>query len=222
MFDESETHRQISTRRLISLLQSTTLRRTKELLHLPDITDITRTVELSESERKQYNAAKEAMNRKLRIRVDETGALSKFGMFQIQLQLRILCNHGTWQHQFHWARANRLDEQEDALSSTNYAGEVRCSACLQLVPLIDSNSVHRRYQLNCSHILCSDCLDDNDLGLMDSTIKRQCPQCLASGDFTQRGDKDGISDTYFHPHGYSAKMEVLISDLSYDIDKSKK
>src|ERR1700760_334922 len=85
MIEESEQHRQICTRRLISLLQSCSLRRTKELLDLPDISDKTRAVKLTPQEWKQYNTSKDSMNRKLRIRVNNTSMLSKFGMFQIQL-----------------------------------------------------------------------------------------------------------------------------------------
>jgi SNF2 domain-containing protein len=226
MFDESDHHRHLLTKRLISLLQSTTLRRTKELLHLPDITDTPRTVEFSEDEWKQYYACKEAMNRRLRFAVDETGALSRFGLFQIQLQLRILCNHGTWQHHFHWARANRLDEQEDALASTNYAGETRCSACLQLVPLVDS-SIYQGSQWNCSHVLCSDCLNEDTLNSAGISATQKCPQCVASGIFARSNGKvldsyHTMSERYFQPQGYSSKMKALMSDLSKDIDVTKK
>jgi SWI/SNF-related matrix-associated actin-dependent regulator of chromatin subfamily A3 len=222
MIEESEKHRQICTRRLISILQSCSLRRTKELLHLPDITDTARKIELSEHEWKQYNASKESMNRRLRTTVDETSVLSRFGMFQIQLQLRILCNHGTWQHQFHWARGNRLDEQEDALASIEYAGETRCSACRQLVPLIDTNSVYNRSASNCKHVICSDCFEGHESGIENGSTK-QCPQCIASGIFVQKkhGEDSGF-ETYFQPQGYSSKMEALISDLSRDIGTTKR
>ena len=222
MIEESEAHRQICTRRLISLLQSCSLRRTKELLHLPDIKDITRLVELSDGEWKQYNTSKDSMNRKLRTTVDETSVLSRFGMFQIQLQLRILCNHGTWQHLFHWARGNRLDEQEDALASIDYSGEVKCSACRQLVPLMDTNSVYNRFQSNCAHNLCSDCLNAYDPISGDKSIQ-QCPQCLASGIITESpgsipSSQETTAENYFQQSGQSSKMDALISDLGVDIE----
>jgi SWI/SNF-related matrix-associated actin-dependent regulator of chromatin subfamily A3 len=226
MYDASEAHRQLCTQRLIDLMQSSSLRRTRELLDLPDITDVPRHVQLSPPEWKQYNTTKDAMNRRLRIGLDESGSVSKFGMFQIQLQLRLLCNHGTWQHHFHWARADRLDEKEDALCSLGFAGEVRCSACLQLVPLIDSNSVYRNFRSSCTHKLCSDCLLESRWTCSDNNDTQNCPQCVATGVITWNIDGSSEQQSeeagYFRKTGVSSKIEALLVDISQDLEDTIK
>lgn len=222
-FYENEGRRAVATQNLISLLESLCLRRSKVLLHLPEPQQRFRTIEFSKEERDQYENTKGTMNRALRERVSEAHNQSTFGMFQIQLQLRLLCNHGTYQHPFSWARRNLLDEKEDALCSISGSGQVTCSACRQSMPILGSNNIYRRYAENCAHILCSECLVEveEEGGLGENEIAR-CPLCTLSGVSSPSTIHHSKGDTYLLSEGRSSKMEALINDIREDLWKTKR
>jgi len=221
-FNESEERRSIATRNLTLLLESLCLRRSRELLHLPDPENRTRKIEFSQEERGQYDRTMKTMNRTLRQRAGESHSKNIFGMFQIQLQLRILCNHGTYQHPFSWQRRSLLDEREAALCSIGDNSQVNCSACRQSMPMLGSNNVYRPYAQNCAHILCSDCLEENEI---DEEITG-CPLCVISGvPITSAGPRPWASDrseSYLRQEGHSSKMTALITDIRQDLWATKR
>jgi hypothetical protein len=155
---------------------------------------------------------------------------SMFGMFQAQLQLRLLCNHGTFQRSFSWARRSLLNEREDALCAIGRNGEINCSSCRQYMPILGSNNVHRTYAENCGHVLCSECLDENaqDSGEKGNAAPR-CPLCFAVGAPTAAAavecsysSKDGPHDDYFRPQGHSSKVTALMSDVRENLWENKR
>lgn len=219
-FDESEDHRTIASQHLSLLIDAVCLRRTKELLRLPEQQERPRHIEFSPEERKQYENAKAVMIRAMKEQAGEEYRKNKFGMFQAQLQLRLLCNHGTFQHAFSWKnQRSSLEEKEDALSSFGYHGEIRCSLCRQAMPILGSNGL--RQANNCAHVLCSECRDPStDDGGNGNTPEGQCPLCRSSfGPGSPNGGQilpslakaDG--DKYFNSIGYSSKMRSLTSDV---------
>ncbi|TVY89545.1 DNA repair protein RAD5B [Lachnellula willkommii] len=221
-FNESEERRAVATRNLTLLLESLCLRRSRELLHLPDSNDRLRVVEFSSKEREQYDQTMKTMNRALRQRAGESHSKNIFGMFQIQLQLRILCNHGTYQHVYSWNRRSMLNEREAALCSVGDTGQVNCSACRQSMPMLGSNNVYRQYTGSCTHVLCSECLEDNEQSDIEAI---DCPLCAMSGvPLTSYGPRTGVGEgheTYLKHEGYSSKMAALISDIREDLWKKK-
>jgi SWI/SNF-related matrix-associated actin-dependent regulator of chromatin subfamily A3 len=229
-FDESEESRTIAARKLGLLLDSLCLRRMTDLLNLPDRQERIRLLELSIQERDQYEKTKAIMIRAVRQRAGEFDRHSMFGMFQAQLQLRILCNHGTFQHSFSWAKRSLLNEREDALCAIGQNGEISCSLCRQAMPILGSNKVHRGYAESCAHVLCEDCLEEsaqerenagNQLG--------QCPLCVPLGMSTtavQVDDtysKKGVAeDDYFRPSGHSSKISALTADVREGLMENKR
>jgi SWI/SNF-related matrix-associated actin-dependent regulator of chromatin subfamily A3 len=220
-FDESEERQAVATQNLSLLLDSLCLRRSKDLLHLPEPQDRVRIIEFSEEERKQYEQTKDKMNRALRQRAGESYSKSIFGLFQVQLQLRILCNHGTYQNSFSWAKRSLLDEREDALCLIGSAGEVNCSACRQSMPILGSNNVYRTYAGNCAHVLCSECLDVSEQITGDIGDKiTKCPLCVVSG--APGTSNEDRNNSYLREEGYSSKMSALVSDIREDLWKTKR
>jgi SWI/SNF-related matrix-associated actin-dependent regulator of chromatin subfamily A3 len=222
-FDESEERRTVATRNLTLLLDSLCLRRSRDLLHLPEPQDRVRIIDFSKEERDQYEQTKKIMNRTLRQRAGESYSKSIFGMFQVQLQLRILCNHGTYQHLFSWARRSLLDEKEDALCLVGSSGEVNCSACRQPMPILGSNNVYRTYAGNCAHVLCSECLEENEQisGDMGNDIAK-CPLCAISAVPISTTRLGAENDSYLRLDGHSSKMNAVISDIRQDLWKTKR
>ena len=226
-FDESQERRDVATGNLTLLLESLCLRRSRELLHLPTPRDRIRSLKFSPEEREQYERTKNIMNRALRQKVGESYSKSILGMFQVQLQLRILCNHGTYQQPFSWTKRSLLDEREDALCSVGTNGEVHCSACRQSLPMLGSNDLYRTYQGSCAHIVCRECLDQNEqISCVAFDTSTKCPLCAVTGIHTSVAWPDGLSqnrnDSYLQQEGHSSKIIALISDIREDLWQTKR
>lgn len=229
-FLEGDERRTIASERLSLLLDSVCLRRTRDLLHLPDPREITRPVELSKEEQSQYNTTMKMMGQALRQKVGEGDKKHLFGMFQAQLQLRILANHGTFQQPFSWNDPRNMQmEREDALCSVGQNGDIVCSRCRQTMPLLGTNRVTRKYPETCAHVLCSECMDEKiQEGATDSDLVFKCPLCypIGPGSTKKAIDTDRASagerhDNYFRPLGYSSKMAAIMEDVQEDLWTTK-
>jgi SWI/SNF-related matrix-associated actin-dependent regulator of chromatin subfamily A3 len=230
-FLEGDERRSIASERLGLLLDSVCLRRTRGLLHLPDPRDVIRSVELSTEERDQYETTKKMMIQTLRHSIGGADKKHLFGMFQAQLQLRILSNHGTFQQPFSWANPRNLQmEQEDALCSVGHDGDIVCSQCRQAMPLLGTNRVARNYSETCAHVLCSECVDEKiQEASSNDRLVFKCPLCYPPGrgstkraidaDRTSAGERN---DSYFRPYGYSSKMAAIMADVQKDLWKTKR
>lgn len=229
-FEKGGDGRTAACERLGLLLDSACLRRTKDLLHLPDQQEITRFLEFSTVEREQYEQTKKIMVRAIRQNVEGVKKKIQLAMFHVLLQLRLLCNHGTFQHHFSWVKPDLLNEQEAALCSVGQNGEVNCSCCRQSLPILGTNRVYRTYVEHCAHVLCLECLDEK---AQESTADEngamlRCPLCPPSLSRMRDAADDGSAkqtdqhDDYFLHQGHSSKMEALISDVQQDLWKRKR
>lgn len=224
-FDEGEKRRQLAIKRFTLLLDSVCLRRTKDLLHLPDQQSWVRSIVMSPEERLQYDQTQSIMFRAVRNQAEHYDQNSTLGMFQVQLQLRILCNHGTWQQPFSWNRhkLHLLDEREAVEASLGRDGEATCSACRQTMPLFGTGSEFRRYA-DCRHILCSECVDQSVPNSRDQ-VSTRCPLCMPlwrPADQICRSKQASQEDTYFREEGRSSKMEALMRDVRHEVWISKR
>ncbi|KAF4957210.1 hypothetical protein FGADI_3275 [Fusarium gaditjirri] len=111
-FDNSFDDPEVVRNRLVMLLEALCLRRTREVLNLPKTRQFVRHLEFSPQEREQYEKTKAVILRNMEHRLGEVKKSSQFGMFQMWLQLRIVCNHGTYQKLFSWHRRSLLEERE--------------------------------------------------------------------------------------------------------------
>ncbi|KAF2630454.1 hypothetical protein BU25DRAFT_335088 [Macroventuria anomochaeta] len=224
-FDEGGRRRQLAIERFTLLLDSVCLRRTKNLLHLPDQQNRVRNITLSPEERSQYDQTSSIMFRAVRNQAEMLDQNSTLGMFQVQLQLRILCNHGTWQQPFSWNRRklHLLDEREAVEASLGRDGEATCSACRQTLPLFGTGSEFRRYA-DCRHILCSECVDES-MPSGENQASTRCPLCVPlwrpanQGHRPKQGSQE---DTYFRTTGRSSKIEALMCDVIQDVWVTKR
>jgi SWI/SNF-related matrix-associated actin-dependent regulator of chromatin subfamily A3 len=227
-FDEGGKRRQLAIERFTLLLDSICLRRTKDLLHLPDQQNFVQRIRMSPEERVQYDQTSSIMFRAVKNQAEKFDQNSTLGMFQVQLQLRILCNHGTWQQLFSWnrRRLHLLDEREAVEASLGRDGEATCSACRQSLPLFGTGSDFRRYP-HCRHILCSECVGQN-MPTSEDQSDDQCPLCIplwrpANQDHVgHRVKQASQEDTYFRTHGKSSKMEALMYDIVQNVWATKR
>jgi SWI/SNF-related matrix-associated actin-dependent regulator of chromatin subfamily A3 len=227
--------------RLVLLLDSLCLRRTKDVLNLPNLRQRIRELKFTHEEHKQYENTKKILVRIIKQRVGEFEKNSKFGLFQAHLQMRIMCNHGTYQQPFSWQRRSFRDEREAAVGAIGSSAEITCSGCQQPMPILGSNRIYNNFVEDCAHVLCSECLEETQNRFMGSQ-RPHCPICLIhssavpslpqptdrNGDIqmsdapvaSAKGEED--DDHYFRHDGYSTKMEHLLKDIKEGLHEAKR
>jgi hypothetical protein len=220
--------REAAKERLRDLLDSVCLRRSTECLNLPPLLEVDRELEFSADEKYQYVTTKELMDRLIREQASNVRSSGNpFGMFQAQLQLRILCNHGTFQK-----RDLRL-EREEALASFGRYGEVGCSFCKETLPMLSAIRAGGS-ESRCRHMLCPDCVADqsdaDDLATGAAPI--ECPVCTSANTKRARIDCHAMKpqfrkDTRQHHHsfnepGTSTKIMALMADLEEGLMETKR
>jgi SWI/SNF-related matrix-associated actin-dependent regulator of chromatin subfamily A3 len=221
--------RERASHRLTQLIDSTCLRRTRGLLHLPNQRERVQYLDFSAEEKAQYKRTKLQMSRRM-YRADAFSRKGDtFGQFHVQLQLRIFCNHGTFQDPFSWLRHDQRSEREDLFYLRNGQGhkEAKCSLCRQWLPYLTRDQIYRTVTKRCAHVLCEPCLE---LQLEHGAQTRGlpvCPVCVriphgatSSNRLTPPSSQD--SDHYFLPKGISTKMNALMEDLLEGLFETKR
>jgi SWI/SNF-related matrix-associated actin-dependent regulator of chromatin subfamily A3 len=229
-FDNSR-NRDVASKHLGRLIDSVCLRRSRGLLNLPSQNEYLRPLELSNAERAQYEKTKRQMSRRLQQGPIAESKDNTFGQFHVQLQLRILCNHGTFQNPFSWMHRDLQAEREDLfyLRSGQRGKNMKCSLCKQFMPYLSTNQIYRTFTRDCAHVLCDQCLEEQfeDVGGMNRQASAQCPICRplwTSAPSLERltPTSQAGSDAYFAPTGKSAKMEALVKDLLNELHNTRR
>ena len=217
------------------LLDSICLRRTNKLLHLPDPSDEDRIIEFSESENLLYRSTQADMIKAVR-QHDSQARNTKgyFGIFQLQLQLRRLCNHGTFQKSFSQTSTDEAQfDTEAALALLEERRDAKCAYCnLSVTGLKDiEDNVIGNFTV-CGHLLCSGCVPRFENGLKTGESNLRCPLCLRT--ITQNflasdknvperaGSDPSTTLRYFEEHGVSSKVSTLVADLKRNMNEGKR
>ncbi|KAI0466403.1 hypothetical protein F4859DRAFT_497307 [Xylaria cf. heliscus] len=214
--------------RLVLLYDSLCLRRGKDILHLPGTESLEVPLNFSPDERRQYDSTCKTLQRSMSEKVGQYDKHREFGLFQVQLQLRLLCNHGTYQKPFSWKRmALQLDESLAVGLGISF--ESRCDGCGQLRPaLIITTNV-------CGHFSCTSCLEDMENSL-DPEEPIRCIRCYhasaakslrtdaipTDNDTNIQHNRDALARSrYFKDVGVSTKMNRLVQDIRHRIEEVK-
>jgi SWI/SNF-related matrix-associated actin-dependent regulator of chromatin subfamily A3 len=215
--------------RLVMLYQSLVIQRTKDLLDLPGGEETTKELHLSVGERSMYERTARILARRLQEQINHKEAHTRFGLFQIHLQLRLLCNHGTYQNLLSWTRGRRvLDNREAFLAEVGFNAERPCIICRQPRPILASRNIQHDFVERCAHIICSECSEDIfESG--DRSGSNHCPLCHRAEKSTRGSGSGGVGaaqedvemqDTasatdmsYFNPNGVSTKVTALVKDV---------
>ncbi|EAQ87602.1 hypothetical protein CHGG_04221 [Chaetomium globosum CBS 148.51] len=239
-FEQSLENSTAVKNRLVMLLEALCLRRTKDAVQLPGLRQRMRTLEFSPAEREQYENTKKTLARTIRQRAGGAEKSSKFGLFQANLQMRLLCNHGTFQKPFSWHSRSPLDEREVVVSALGQTGEITCSVCQLPMPILGSSWLGNGFGAQCAHVLCAECIEESSVpGAGGPT--QQCPVCVrwrtqarAGGGGVATEDvampdwsageavEDNDDDHYFSAGGHSTKMLALVEDVKKDLMTTKR
>ncbi|OQU97598.1 SNF2 family domain-containing protein isoform 2 [Cladophialophora immunda] len=213
------------------LLDCICLRRTQELLHLPQIAERYQYVTLSKEERTQYNETLAMMAKYIREKAGRNPEKrDPFGIFQAQLQLRLICNHGTFQKPFtERHRRDKKVEREDFLYSLGKNAEITCSVCGIPIPVFDVLGDSKTYRHPCGHKLCQECIfQSRDEKEAQGEGEAFCPLCHAMVTSEPRSHHEesspGIEDElegYFNKTGISSKIDALLKDLTMNSSDTK-
>ncbi len=211
--------------RLIKLYEGLVLRRTKEILDLPGFEERVRSLVLTRDERLQYDSTTDIVKRCMWSQVGEHKGQSIFGQFQAHLQLRIMCNHGTYQRKFSWKKRSLVEEHEAMVMELGLNGDIKCSGCTQPRPMLGSSDPTAPFIEKCSHNFCDSCREYYNLPMDGGPI--HCPRCAqdGSGDvaMTDAGSEAvHTKSSYFEHEGYSTKMEALVEDVKENLDQTKR
>jgi len=218
------------------LLDSICLRRTKKLLNLPDSFDEDRRIDFTSLEMKFYKETQAEMIATVK-QHDSQARNSKdfFGMFQLQLQLRRLCNHGTFQKALSKSPAEDFQfDPEQAFEFLQERGLAKCTYCNVVVGGI------KRIEDKCSgsftvcgHLFCSKCVPEYKAALRSiASSSRQCSlcmrkvpeNCIAECDLDTEGIRTILSPTLFPFDGssISSKVTTLVNDLKANDAEGKR
>ncbi|KAF5566324.1 helicase-like transcription factor [Fusarium napiforme] len=237
-FDNSFDDPELVKNRLVMLLEALCLRRTREVLHLPRTRQFVRHLEFSPQERDQYDKTKAVILRNMEHRLGEVKKSSQFGMFQMWLQLRIVCNHGTYQKLFSWHRRSLMEEREAIVGTAGQFGEITCVGCEQPMPVLGCDLTKGMFDDECSHVLCSKCIEESSMSLPEN--RNRCPICvrwykepsvsrdegtLGHSDRPRKRRKKAAEkdnhESYFNEQGLSTKIQTLVEDVQKDLWTTK-
>jgi SNF2 family DNA or RNA helicase len=202
------------------LLDSVCLRRLNKLLDLPDINDICEEVEFSDIERQQYDTAYAEMSNEIKRQVNlEKSKRGYFGILELEMRLRRMCNHGTFE---------RTRPEDEVLQNYNISDSTICDSCkTDLSDAILVDSLCNGHYTTCGHLICSNCLPQFEQAL--TTAKdakgRVCPLCGEElpGDYLvlnraeamlgQLGRQQQESTVSFQTDGFSSKINALLANV---------
>jgi hypothetical protein len=220
------------------LLDSVCLRRTKQLLNLPEVKSEIRLLSFSANEEHQYVQTREKLIKMVRqgsIRAKERKG--NLGVFQIQLQLRRLCNHGTFQKL-------SLDAEEfdpdQTISQLKAQKEAKCENCKVKINKIGGGSPKQTRTGTftvCGHLICMKCVGKMKEKLQKLHGQDECFKCSLckesiTGDYFLFGDaiaktsKVGSGNLspwqYFDENGCSTKISAIIADIEKNETEGKR
>lgn len=209
------------------LLDSLCLRRTKELLNLPEAFYDVRLLKFSAKEEQHYVQTRDKLIKMIhQNRMQSKSKNSYLGVFQLQLQLRRLCNHGSFQQLS--LGAEEFDP-EQAIAHLKKQKEAKCEVCG-----IDVTGIHGIEEkrsgsfTTCGHLLCMRCIPTMKLALvkMDGQEdKFRCSLCEeyvnaeyivtdeTSSKPSKCGNKHLSAWQYFDRDGCSTKVSAVVEDI---------
>lgn len=208
-----------------NLLDSICLRRTKKLLNLPQIIYEDRRIDFTAKEKAYYTtiqAEKIAMIKKN----ESQGRGSKdFGMLQLHLQLRRICNHGTFHKQLSSAAEDRQFEPEQALATK----KKKCEHCKKKIVGVDGmeNDERTGKFSSCGHLFCTDCyLKYKEPVAVSTEEVFHCPICKERVSSALHGEsrfKHNSNQTLvFAEDGISSKVSALMDDIKLKSSEGKR
>jgi SNF2 family DNA or RNA helicase len=211
------------------LLDSICLRRLNKLLDLPDVNDVYEEIKFSEAERQQYDTAQMNMSNEIKRQVNlEKSKSGYFGILELEMRLRRMCNHGTFERP--------TDQVLQSYNTFDAIDSTMCDSCkTDLADEILVDSLCNGHYTTCGHLICSECLPQFEQALATATdaTERVCPLCGQGlpGDYLvisraeamlgQLGHQSQERSLAFWAGGFSSKINALLKNIHSADSKDK-
>ena len=195
------------------------LRRTKDLLDLPQPVFKNYIVCFSSSENEHYRNVMKQCRKSLDAAVSGRHGL-KHSMLQAILQLRIFCNQGTYSTFARPCAEDGLDPDE-ALALLQQNDLARCSNCSREVLILNQLEDSESGVLaTCTHVLCRLCYDS----AVDATDAAAfvCPACEQTVCNTRLQPWHDAGEATSRDERHSSKIDKLLEDLAETKAEHKK
>ncbi|KAE8449590.1 hypothetical protein EG329_007920 [Mollisiaceae sp. DMI_Dod_QoI] len=217
------------------LLDSICLRRTRKLLHLPEITYNDQPIDFSPSEKAYYEETQTEMINAIK-KIDSHGRKSKdfFGMFQLYLQLRRICNHGTYYRGLSNSHDDNQFEPGEVFELLERRRLAECTYCkLKITGLEDIEGDTLGKFSPCGHLFCLKCYTSYDASLKTtlgaelqcSICSRKVPRILPTSSDSHVGHRSFLVYQAPHPNfpekATSSKINALIEDIQKSPSEGK-
>lgn len=204
-----------------ALLKCICLRRTKELLQLPDLRTSEHVIEMSLLEKAQYDDIKDKYRRAIDDAICGRSPADGYrSVLSALLKLRMACNHGV---------SLSRNEDEDDMLALLQTGTTTCAYCGREVNM-DTDGPKAESAVArlvpCSHVVCGDCLGDyqNDTEKIREGVEVKCPECLEplerERSTSVEGPETGLRSPL--PNTVSSKFTRIVEDLKEHKSKEKR
>jgi SWI/SNF-related matrix-associated actin-dependent regulator of chromatin subfamily A3 len=224
---------------LRSVLDTFCLRRTRNILTLPDIAYHVDVLDLSESESEIYKSivseAKRAIERAIS-NSSTTGLVS--GILQLILRCRLLCNHGTLLREpFSGTVLDPSSESREFFTLLQQLGQANCAHCnTQIDSLQDDEFGTSGILKACSHFVCQGCHAEDSMRSFSKKRHLEQDRCSLCSEETDSEPKSGpldvpmpssyltlpqSQDRRTTPWRFSTKISALIEELTKSAASSK-
>jgi hypothetical protein len=192
-------------------------------------------LELSAAERQSYALVREESRIAIDNAVRKMTVVNEYNIvLQMILQLRLMCNHGTfgWQSSVPAPDSRPPSDLDETTALLQQRGEMICAYCLSdITSLTSTEEGQPSYYLTvCLHLLCPECLQHYESGLKKLKEEGwfQCPLCsqivgpeylveanqIVENQFTGASETNRPTLPYsFQQDGYSSKIDDLVRDL---------
>ena len=211
----------IGFKNLRNILKSICLRRTKDLLHLPEPEEITYELELSPVEREMYYSIGESSKQAIDDVVSGRKNMEAYnGILQAIMQLRLLCNHGTFEEIFQRTRVAGIPDPDEALALLEEKDDAICTICSSDVTSVNNHGLNAGRFTTCSHLLCNVCFAQYEEDLERQMIEETsyCPICQAPITETRSIVRHEIQPDMISPDvlnvGLSTKLFNLLENVN--------
>jgi SWI/SNF-related matrix-associated actin-dependent regulator of chromatin subfamily A3 len=226
--------------RLRLLLKSLCLRRTNERLQLPEpIIHVCR-LNLASAEDAAYTLIGETYRQEIDKAVSGQKTVEAYNsILQALLRLRLLCNHGTYQHLSQTFGVALPSDTEEALMFLQQSDNACCAYCSCDITVIGKPNDPQSAEFTvCSHLICCECLPQYEADLKEARVgnKAQCPLCekVIVGSFLASKEKRGPKKaplwsvsppplaSFDVNGGYSTKLSTLLQDIESQDQSDKR
>ena len=211
-----ETGINLGFKNLRTLLKCICIRRTRDLLQLPDVQTVEYSSHLSTPEHSRYTQIGESYKQAIDDAVCGRKPSEAYRtIFQALLKLRILCNHGTLQPNDATSPIDGAGETL-ALLQEGSASCAYCGADVFTDGAEEDSTVGRLP--GCSHAVCGGCMEQyqEHLQRLNEDFAVACPLCEASPKEELVSGKRAIPDDFpvsLSEDGVSTKLSKLLEDV---------